>query len=62
MPAPGYEGPLVQVSDYCWCIPKSYKAGMRVDCGGEGVPMRFQKRGPRARVLPIGSRLNSVTF
>jgi tRNA-splicing ligase RtcB len=26
-----YEGPLEQVSDYVWRIPKSYKRGMRVD-------------------------------
>ncbi len=26
-----FEGPLEQVSEYCWRIPKSYKAGMRVD-------------------------------
>jgi tRNA-splicing ligase RtcB len=26
-----YRGPLEQVSDYCWRIPKSYKQGMRVD-------------------------------
>jgi tRNA-splicing ligase RtcB len=26
-----FEGPLEQVSPYCWRIPKSYKAGMRVD-------------------------------
>jgi tRNA-splicing ligase RtcB len=26
-----YQGPLEQVSDCCWRIPKSYKAGMRVD-------------------------------
>lgn len=27
----GYRGPLEQVHDYCWRIPKSYKRGMRVD-------------------------------
>ncbi len=27
----GYQGPLEQVSEYCWRIPKSYKPGMRVD-------------------------------
>jgi tRNA-splicing ligase RtcB len=26
-----YEGPLEQVTPYCWRIPKSYKLGMRVD-------------------------------
>jgi tRNA-splicing ligase RtcB len=26
-----YRGPLERVNDYCWRIPKSYKAGMRVD-------------------------------
>lgn len=26
-----YQGPLIQVSDTCWRIPKSYKPGMRVD-------------------------------
>lgn len=26
-----YEGPLERISQYCWRIPKSYKAGMRVD-------------------------------
>lgn len=27
----GFDGPLIQVNDCCWRIPKSYKAGMRVD-------------------------------
>ena len=27
----GYEGPLLQVNEYLWRIPKSYKQGMRVD-------------------------------
>ena len=31
MAAERYEGPLEQVTPYCWRIPKSYKAGMRVD-------------------------------
>jgi len=31
MPKQAYTGPLEQVSDVCWRIPKSYKAGMRVD-------------------------------
>ena len=31
MPKQGYHGPLLQVNDCCWRIPKSYKAGMRVD-------------------------------
>src|SRR5918995_7109393 len=26
-----YRGPLERVNDYCWRIPQSYKAGMRVD-------------------------------
>ncbi len=26
-----YRGPLEQVNEYCWRIPKSYKPGMRVD-------------------------------
>jgi len=26
-----YSGPLIRASDCCWRIPKSYKAGMRVD-------------------------------
>lgn len=26
-----YRGPLIQVNECCWRIPKSYKAGMRVD-------------------------------
>jgi tRNA-splicing ligase RtcB len=26
-----YRGPLEQVNDYCWRIPKAYKPGMRVD-------------------------------
>jgi tRNA-splicing ligase RtcB (3'-phosphate/5'-hydroxy nucleic acid ligase) len=26
-----YRGPLEQVNEYCWRIPKSYKEGMRVD-------------------------------
>jgi tRNA-splicing ligase RtcB len=31
MDTPRFEGPLEQISPYCWRIPKSYKAGMRVD-------------------------------
>lgn len=31
MSGPGYQGPLIQVNDNCWRIPKSYKPGMRVD-------------------------------
>ena len=31
MPKPAFSGPLEQVSECCWRIPKSYKAGMRVD-------------------------------
>jgi tRNA-splicing ligase RtcB len=31
MPKDTYHGPLERVSDCCWRIPKSYKAGMRVD-------------------------------
>jgi tRNA-splicing ligase RtcB len=31
MVAERYEGPLEQVTPYCWRIPKSYKPGMRVD-------------------------------
>src|SRR6188768_2047633 len=31
MPKEAYAGPLERVTDYCWRIPKSYKAGMRVD-------------------------------
>jgi tRNA-splicing ligase RtcB len=31
MSGQGYQGPLIQVDDCCWRIPKSYKAGMRVD-------------------------------
>src|SRR5438876_5241442 len=27
----GFHGPLEQVNEYCWRIPKSYKQGMRVD-------------------------------
>ena len=26
-----FYGPLERVTDFCWRIPKSYKAGMRVD-------------------------------
>jgi tRNA-splicing ligase RtcB len=31
MPKGAYTGPLEQVNDCCWRIPKSYKEGMRVD-------------------------------
>jgi len=31
MPQGGFDGPLEQVNDYLWRIPKSYKEGMRVD-------------------------------
>ncbi|MBW8884476.1 MAG: RtcB family protein [Planctomycetia bacterium] len=31
MPKDPFYGPLERVNDFCWKIPKSYKAGMRVD-------------------------------
>src|SRR5262245_2652817 len=31
MPKDAFYGPLERVSDFCWRIPQSYKAGMRVD-------------------------------
>ena len=31
MPKGNFNGPLEQVNDCCWRIPKSYKQGMRVD-------------------------------
>src|SRR3954449_8209264 len=31
MPKDAFYGPLERVNDFCWRIPKSYKAGMRVD-------------------------------
>jgi len=31
MPSTAYTGPLEQVDDCCWRIPRSYKPGMRVD-------------------------------
>ena len=31
MPKPGYEGPLEQLDECCWRIPKSYKSGMQVE-------------------------------
>ncbi len=31
MPKDPFYGPLERVNDFCWRIPKSYKAGMRVD-------------------------------
>lgn len=31
MPQGSYQGPLEQVSECCWRIPRSYKPGMRVD-------------------------------
>ena len=31
MPKEAFYGPLERVNDCCWRIPKSYKAGMRVD-------------------------------
>src|SRR6185436_11436477 len=31
MPKDAFYGPLERVNDCCWRIPKSYKAGMRVD-------------------------------
>src|SRR5438132_14387264 len=31
MPKEAFYGPLERVNDFCWRIPKSYKAGMRVD-------------------------------
>ena len=31
MQKPGFSGPLERVNDYCWRIPRSYKAGMQVD-------------------------------
>lgn len=31
MTSGGYSGPLEQINEFCWRIPKSYKRGMRVD-------------------------------
>ena len=31
MPKSGFHGPLERIDECCWRIPKSYKAGMRVD-------------------------------
>src|SRR5437773_10890783 len=31
MAKPGFHGPLVQIDNCCWKIPRSYKPGMRVD-------------------------------
>ncbi len=31
MSKPGFDGPLIRLSDCCWKIPKSYKPGMLVD-------------------------------
>ncbi len=31
MTKPGYEGPLEQVDECCWRIPKTYKSGMQVE-------------------------------
>ena len=31
MSKPGYHGPLEQIDECCWRIPKSYKMGMRVE-------------------------------
>ena len=31
MPKPGYDGPLEQIDECCWRIPKSYKLGMQVE-------------------------------
>jgi len=31
MTSGGYSGPLEQINEFCWRIPKSYKKGMRVD-------------------------------
>lgn len=30
MPQQGYQGPLEEVNDYCYRIPRSYQTGMRV--------------------------------
>ena len=38
-----YHGPLEQVNECCWRIPKSYKEGMRVELAEvPGSPARVQ--------------------
>jgi len=58
MVADRYEGPLEQVSSYCWRIPKSYKAGMRVD----GLIFADERLMPLLRQDPAAEQVANVAF
>jgi tRNA-splicing ligase RtcB len=58
MVAQRYEGPLEQVNPYCWRIPKSYKAGMRVD----GLIYANEKLIEQIRADPAPEQVANVAF
>jgi tRNA-splicing ligase RtcB len=58
MTGQGYEGPLEQVNEYCWRIPKSYKPGMRVD----GLIYANETLAARLRDDPAAEQVANVAF
>jgi tRNA-splicing ligase RtcB len=58
MTAERYEGPLEQVTPYCWRIPKSYKPGMRVD----GLIFADEKLMAAIRDDPAPEQVANVAF
>jgi tRNA-splicing ligase RtcB len=58
-PAPaGYTGPLERVDPWCWRIPKSYKAGMRVD----GLIFADERLIPQVRMDQAAEQVANVAF
>ncbi len=53
-----FQGPLEKVNDYCWRIPKSYKAGMRVD----GMIFASDKLMETIRSDPAAEQVANVAF
>src|SRR6478736_5892862 len=53
-----YAGPLEQVNEYCWRIPRSYKQGMRVD----GLIFTDERLLPQLRKDQAPEQVANVAF
>ncbi len=58
MQTQAFRGPLEKVNDYCWRIPKSYKAGMRVD----GMIFASEQLMKSIRNDPAAEQVANVAF
>ena len=58
MQTQAFHGPLEKVNDYCWRIPKSYKAGMRVD----GMIFASEQLMESIRDDPAAEQVANVAF